>query len=774
MSITASDVAAGSRAKLRHAVPDEPIDYAVEDLSRRTGSKRYFGFFPYPARKPWSVVREYINHYTSPGDLVADPFCGSGVTAVEALVVRRRAIASDLGPVARFVTLMTATSPVDLSELDHAYEAVAAGARGEIEFIIQAPDDEVLGVLESLPFPTDPIPDSVRRGGLRQMSEMHTPRQLAALSILKRQIMAERDELCRNLLLLALLGTVRYANVTYSVSADRSPYRGNANLLRRFSYSPAPQGSFYEHRVWPTFERQYRSVRKAKIETNELIGDYFSEQTFQLFPCSAARLASFVREGSVDYVFTDPPYSNDIDFLGVMSLFSSWLGETPKQGEWSEQLVVGGDSQPTEDEWKREFTASMESIGRVLRQEHWFTLVYKHRDLSLWKFVRDACVNAGLQYVNSVWQDVKIRSTRQTESPDINPSGDMYINFRKLSPRRYSFVYPRSPIVEIPTKENYIEHVVERLVVAYLGADIELIAADVVRLVLDVDVGRSLADDPESVLEDLKRVLRNPRFCLWELEGRRVLWILAPETRPDQSLDDLDRVRYSIFAFLRENNQASEATVHKHLLSEFASDISVSITARMVKAMLSEVAREVSPHSWEFASERVKDFKQLRLFFDKSSLDSIREGLVRRAGPSLTIDYEGMSALFGVLEHATKNNSRSPGFIEPLRRHLQHVLDRLKRHMPDDVFMVRAVGDWATIGSNVAQLQYEEVVLQIILETERVELRDYERVSDIAFSELQDADMLIQFQLASRNAAEQGAADNWPDAGQRLLYRTGF
>ena len=68
------------------------------------------------ARKPHNVVREYIEHYSREGEVVFDPFVGSGVTAIESLILKRRAIACDLDPVAIFITRCTAM-PVDLDDL---------------------------------------------------------------------------------------------------------------------------------------------------------------------------------------------------------------------------------------------------------------------------------------------------------------------------------------------------------------------------------------------------------------------------------------------------------------------------------------------------------------------------------------------------------------------------------------------------------------------------------------------------------------------------------
>jgi len=59
------------------------------------------------ARKPHNVVSRYIEYYTNPGDVVLDPFVGSGVTVIEAARLGRKAIGNDLNPIATFITEMT-------------------------------------------------------------------------------------------------------------------------------------------------------------------------------------------------------------------------------------------------------------------------------------------------------------------------------------------------------------------------------------------------------------------------------------------------------------------------------------------------------------------------------------------------------------------------------------------------------------------------------------------------------------------------------------------
>src|SRR5260370_12730522 len=51
---------------------------------------------PGPAVKPASLVRTLIAQSSAPGELVIDPFCGSGVVGVEARALERRFLLGDI------------------------------------------------------------------------------------------------------------------------------------------------------------------------------------------------------------------------------------------------------------------------------------------------------------------------------------------------------------------------------------------------------------------------------------------------------------------------------------------------------------------------------------------------------------------------------------------------------------------------------------------------------------------------------------------------------
>ena len=85
---------------------------------------------------PPAFARESILAFTKPGDLVCDPFSGRGTTLLEALLNDRRAIASDISPVAWCLSCVKA-KPATLNEAKRAIEELRSGYEdmnsGELE-----------------------------------------------------------------------------------------------------------------------------------------------------------------------------------------------------------------------------------------------------------------------------------------------------------------------------------------------------------------------------------------------------------------------------------------------------------------------------------------------------------------------------------------------------------------------------------------------------------------------------------------------------------------
>ena len=77
-------------------------------------------FNKYPTRYISAVPRFAINAYSKAGETVLDPFCGSGTTAIEAMLLGRNAMSIDIDPFARLLIKVKTTvySKEDIDFLD--------------------------------------------------------------------------------------------------------------------------------------------------------------------------------------------------------------------------------------------------------------------------------------------------------------------------------------------------------------------------------------------------------------------------------------------------------------------------------------------------------------------------------------------------------------------------------------------------------------------------------------------------------------------------------
>jgi len=78
--------------------PEEPFS---ADVKAGKGTS-FYRAHTYHTKVPPQGIEAFIAHYTQPGQVVMDPFCGSGMTGIAAIRQGRRALLSDLSPAATF------------------------------------------------------------------------------------------------------------------------------------------------------------------------------------------------------------------------------------------------------------------------------------------------------------------------------------------------------------------------------------------------------------------------------------------------------------------------------------------------------------------------------------------------------------------------------------------------------------------------------------------------------------------------------------------------
>src|SRR5438094_9954142 len=96
-----------------------------ESLSDPAAYRGLYAFHKYWGKKPAEPIRYLIQHLCPEGGLVIDPFLGSGISAVEAIQMKRRFVGIDINPAAVRLTRLL-VSPPPVHELDIALKRIAA------------------------------------------------------------------------------------------------------------------------------------------------------------------------------------------------------------------------------------------------------------------------------------------------------------------------------------------------------------------------------------------------------------------------------------------------------------------------------------------------------------------------------------------------------------------------------------------------------------------------------------------------------------------------
>ena len=139
----------------------KPYDPATDDYERppfaadiKEGKNDpIYNAHPYHTKVPPRVILPYLLHYTQPGDLILDPFCGSGMTGLaiqmctnppadilaqfpefKERVGPRTCILNDLSPAACHIAYNYNT-PVDVDTLRQEFERIKAAVKEEFDWL---------------------------------------------------------------------------------------------------------------------------------------------------------------------------------------------------------------------------------------------------------------------------------------------------------------------------------------------------------------------------------------------------------------------------------------------------------------------------------------------------------------------------------------------------------------------------------------------------------------------------------------------------------------
>jgi len=130
----------------------KPYDLDTDDYHRDSFNPQIrvskadpiYNMHTYWSKKHYKAIMQYIEHFTEPGDLVLDQFCGSGMTGVAALATGRVPILTDLSPAATFIT-KNYCDPVDPEQLQSEFDRVMKKVKPELDWLYETRCDRCRG-----------------------------------------------------------------------------------------------------------------------------------------------------------------------------------------------------------------------------------------------------------------------------------------------------------------------------------------------------------------------------------------------------------------------------------------------------------------------------------------------------------------------------------------------------------------------------------------------------------------------------------------------------
>lgn len=223
------------------------------------------------------------------------------------------------------------------------------------------------------------------KAGLTRTADFFSARNALGLFELWRAISGVEDAAIRRKLQFAFTAILPRASRRYQWSAQRPLNAQNQ------TYYIAPV--YYEWNVFELFGRKVEAALRADLELAALQSDS-TPQSVDYALASADNLAH-LKDASIDYVFTDPPFGSNI-FYSDMSLFhEAWLGSTTDNGSEAVVHTTGTRKAGSATRYEALLCGAFTEAFRVLKPGRFMSVVFGNSSGKIWGLVQRALRDAG-------------------------------------------------------------------------------------------------------------------------------------------------------------------------------------------------------------------------------------------------------------------------------------------------------------------------------------------------------------------------------------------
>jgi len=401
-----------------------------------------YGMHKYWSKKPYNILRDFILRYTNKGDIVIDPFCGSGISITESIFTGRKAVGIDINPSAIFIAKqMLSKIPVKLiqeefstleSEIKDKINSFYDVRRGGAKFVgthfiwkndnltevwyknntksrrkvIEEPTEDDLKLAssfsyENIPhfYPKDNFFHNSRINTNREshIYDLFTPRNLMALSLLMDRMEKIENGDIREFFRFCFTASVGQASKMVFVVKRRGKFNGKLQETKKKEVGSWVIGYWlpkenFEINAWNCFENRYKKILKAKkgleckeypINEANTFEEVLDSKNLLFLNAPSQNALKKIPDNSVDYVITDPPHGNRQPYLELSMMWNSWL---KKDVNYDDEIVISESKDREKDisNYYKLLNEVFVEIERILKPNHYFSLMFNSLDDETW------------------------------------------------------------------------------------------------------------------------------------------------------------------------------------------------------------------------------------------------------------------------------------------------------------------------------------------------------------------------------------------------------
>ena len=286
-------------------VEDSDESWSFKQLRRTQTSYLTHDYHKYPAKFIPQLAERLIKENSNSGDLVCDPFMGSGTTILEAIINSRRAYGSDINPVSVLIS-RAKTTPIEPSYLKNQISSVLLRINGDLENRTAA-----MAISAGTDF-NNIIPYN------KKIDYWFPDEQKRDLAIILSRINCVDNHDIRTFLLCAfsniLKGCSRWMMKSIKPTIDKQ--KSIANAYRSF----------------------FLQTKRMSIKNQDLWKRIGGKQADCIIDNVDARTIN-VQNESATLIITSPPYVTSYEYIDLHQLTAIWLGYIDKLPDFRSRFI---------------------------------------------------------------------------------------------------------------------------------------------------------------------------------------------------------------------------------------------------------------------------------------------------------------------------------------------------------------------------------------------------------------------------------------------------